>query len=145
MKIKTFILRLVQLRQLFLLALIHIKMLNIHILLKQLVITIIISINVLGGHINAVFNQVNRFQINGAMQKTGTIELNVLVIEQDISLNAMLLCNQLQDITVMLPSLNVFTVMEKFLFQNIIITVHQPTVRVILVHLLRVITITFIN
>ena len=56
--------------------------------------------------------------------KTGTIELNVLVIEQDISLNAMLLCNQLQDITVMLPSLNVFTVMERFLFQNIIITVH---------------------
>ena len=55
--------------------------------------------------------------------KTGTIELNVLVIEQDISLNAMLLCNQLQDIMVMLPSLNVFTVMEKFLFQNIIITV----------------------
>ena len=56
--------------------------------------------------------------------KTGTIELSVLVIEQDISLNAMLLCNQLQDITVMLPSLNVFTVVEKFLFQNIIITVH---------------------
>ena len=39
-------------------------------------------------------------------------------------LNAMLLCNHLQDITVMLPSLNVFTVMERFLFQNIIITVH---------------------
>ena len=49
--------------------------------------------------------------------KTGTIELNVLVIEQDISLNAMLLCNQLQDIMVMLPSLNVFTVMENSCFR----------------------------
>ena len=56
MKIKTFILRLILATTIILLALIHIKMLNIHILLKQLVITIIININVLGGHINAVFN-----------------------------------------------------------------------------------------
>ena len=55
MKIKTFILRLILATAIILLELIHIKMLNIHILLKQL-ITIIININVLGGHINVVFN-----------------------------------------------------------------------------------------
>ena len=56
MKIKTFILRLILATAIILLELIHIKMLNIHILLKQLAITIIININVLGGHINVVFN-----------------------------------------------------------------------------------------
>ena len=49
--------------------LLHIKTLNTRTYLKPLHIITIRKVNVLGGHINAVLNLANLFQIVGEMQK----------------------------------------------------------------------------
>ena len=46
------------------------------------------KVNVLGGHINAVLNLANLFQIVGEMQKTGITTQNALVTELVTRLNA---------------------------------------------------------